>query len=99
MVIPMRTATILAMLAISGAAHADDVLHPGAPVLDPPTITALGVALPITGDDNFTGSVAVRYRVAGTTEWHDAMPLQHAHVEVVTGLAITPQFAGSIFDL
>jgi hypothetical protein len=79
--------------------RADDVLHPGTPALDPPTLVALGVVLPITGDDNFTATVSMRYRVTGTTAWHDAMPLQHVHAEAVVGLTVAPQFAGSIFDL
>jgi len=94
---PMRA--LLALVAMSSTAFAEDVLHPGTPQLDPPTITALGVGLPITGDDNFTATVAVRYRVAGTQTWHDALPLQHVHAEQVMGLTVTPSFAGSIFDL
>jgi hypothetical protein len=90
---------LLVLAALSTPAFADDVLHPGTPELDPPTITALGVALPITGDDNFTATVAVRYRVSGTTAWHDALPLQHVHAEAVMGFTVEPSFAGSIFDL
>ena len=90
---------LLLICAMSTSAFADDVLHPGAPELDPPTITALGVGLPITGDDNFTAQVAVLYRVTGTTTWHDALPLARVHAEVVTGLTVGPGFAGSIFDL
>src|SRR5262249_28085737 len=89
----------LAITALAGHARADDVLHPRVPALDPPTITALGVQLPITGDDNFNASVAVRYRRAGTTAWRDALPLTHVHAEAVTGWSLMPQFAGSIFDL
>src|SRR5262245_37039398 len=86
--------------ALSAApAFADDVLHPGVPALDPPPLVALGISVPITGDDNFNASVAVRYRVAGTTAWRDAMPLLHIHAEAVVGLTVPPQFAGSIFDL
>src|SRR3569623_1072089 len=94
---PMRALVLVA--ALSTTAYADDVLHPGTPETDPPTITALGVGLPITGDDNFTAQVAVRYRVTGTTAWHDALPLARVHAEVVTGLTVGPGFAGSIFDL
>ena len=90
---------LILVAALSATAYADDVLHPGTPETDPPTITALGVALPITGDDNFTAQVAVRYRVTGTTTWHDALPLARVHAEVVTGLTVGPGFAGSIFDL
>src|SRR5689334_16955261 len=41
---------------------ADNVLHPGIPVLDRPTLTALGVQLPITGDDNYNAVISLRYR-------------------------------------
>jgi len=102
----MRILSKIGALSIAGVvmlaarpALADDTLHPGVPVLDPPTLVALGVALPITGDDNFTATVTMRYRVTGTTTWHDALPLMHVHAEAVTGLAVTPQFAGTIFDL
>src|SRR6476659_9263517 len=90
---------LLIVCVLSTSAFADDVLHPGTPELDPPTITALGVGLPITGDDNFTATVAVRYRVSGTIAWRDALPLQHVHAEAVMGYAVQPSFAVSIFDL
>jgi MYXO-CTERM domain-containing protein len=89
---------VVALLA-SATAHADDVIHVTLPALDPPTLVALGVSLPITGDDNFNATVAVRYRVTGTSTWHDALPLFHVHAEAVQGLAVNTQFAGSIFDL
>lgn len=95
----MRIVILTSLLAATAVAHADDVLHPGTPELDPPTLTALGIGLPITGDDNFTGTVSVRYREQGTTTWHDGPPLMHVHAEAVTELAVAPQYAGSIFDL
>ncbi len=95
----MRTAFVVATCLIASPAFADDVLHPGTPALDPPTLIALGVSLPITGDDNFSAVVAMRYREASTTTWSTGYPLQHVHAEVVTGLTVTPKFAGSIFDL
>ncbi|HTJ44768.1 MAG TPA: hypothetical protein VL463_21830 [Kofleriaceae bacterium] len=96
----MKTRVIVAMILLARVARADDVLHPGTPELDPPTINALGVVLPITGDDNFNASVTVRYW-NGSLEggFRDAMPLQHVHSEAVTGFTVSPQFAGSIFDL
>jgi hypothetical protein len=88
-----------AVVAFASPARADDVLHPGTPTLDPPTLVALGISLPITGDDNFNATVWVRYRVAGTTEWTQSLPLLHVHAEAVVGLTVPTQFAGSIFDL
>ena len=78
---------------------ADNVLQPGAPALDRPTLTALGVKLPLTGDDNFNSSVQVRYRKLGTSAWLSALPLFRVHPETVGEYLLAPHFAGSIFDL
>jgi hypothetical protein len=80
-------------------AFADNILRPGTPVLDRPTLTALGVKLPVTGDDNFNAAVQVRYRKSGTSAWMTALPLFRVHPETVGGYVIEPQFAGSVFDL
>ncbi len=78
---------------------ADNVLHPGTPVLDRPTLTVLGIQLPISGDDNFSASVAVRYRPTGTTAWSQGLPLFRVHPENTVLYNVMPQFAGSIFNL
>src|SRR5581483_7495442 len=78
---------------------ADNVVHSGTPALDRPTLTALGVQLPITGDDNFNATVSVAYRVTGTTDWRPALPLFRIHPENTQGYVLTPQFAGSVFNL
>lgn len=95
----VRSIVIGVILGAARVAAAGDVLQADAPIVDPPTLISLGVALPITGDDNFNASVGLRYRKLGETTWHDAMPLQRAHAELVTGLAVQPSFAGSVFDL
>src|SRR3569832_2275934 len=96
----MRTlSTVAALVLALLSALADDTLHPGTPALVLLLLVALGVALPITGDDNFTATVGVRYRETGTAAWHDGLPLLHVHAEAVTGLAVTPQSAGTTFDL
>src|SRR5207302_897704 len=94
----LKRFTVMAIL-LAYPLLADNVLHPGAPVLDRPTLTALGVQLPITGDDNFNATVAVRYRVSGTTTWSQALPLFRVHPESTVTYVLTPQFAGSIFNL
>ena len=50
---------------LAPAAFADNVVHPSTPSLDRPTLTALGVRLPVTGDDNFNANVTLRYRKGG----------------------------------
>jgi len=87
------------LLAAAGSLLADDILHPGTPLLDRPTLMTLGVQLPVTGDDNFNASVTMRYREAGAADWREALPLLRVHAEVVTGWKVDPQFSGSIFDL
>src|SRR3977135_1410847 len=82
---PVRTA--LAAVVFGGfstvSALADNVVHPGSPTLDRPTLTALGVQFPIAGDDNFNAQVAVQYRVTATTAWLTALPVSRVHPESV----------------
>src|SRR6516165_1945935 len=91
-------AVLAFVLFFPALALADNVVHPSTPVLDRPTLTALGIQLPITGDDNFNATVTVRYRKSGTTAWYGALPLFRVHPESTAGYAVMPQFAGSIFD-
>jgi MYXO-CTERM domain-containing protein len=89
-----------ALVLVTSAARADDVLHLGQAKLDPPTLVALGVVLPITGDDNHNAKVTLRYRAAGSMAWRDALPLYRVRPETVPpGWTPIPQFAGSVFDL
>jgi len=78
---------------------ADNLLRPGTPRLDRPTLTTLGVQLPVTGDDNFNATVSLHYRVSGTQAWQTALPLFRVHPETVAGYTVAPQLGGSIFDL
>src|SRR5438309_9821198 len=93
----LSTLTLVFVSPVIG--FSDNIIRPATPVLDRPTLTALGVQLPITGDDNFNATVAVRYRVSGTTTWSQALPLFRVHPESTVTYVLTPQFAGSIFNL
>src|SRR5258707_3557057 len=96
----MRTEIVILSCLVSPLlALADNVVHPGSPIFDRPTLTALGVQLPITGDDNFNSAVTVRFRVSGSATWQQALPLFRVHPETVANWTVAPQFAGSIFDL
>ncbi|MBI5503241.1 MAG: hypothetical protein HY899_00455 [Deltaproteobacteria bacterium] len=80
----------------------DPVLHPGTPLLDRPTLMAVGVQLPISGDEDRDASVALRYRAVGAPAWKDAPALLRVKPETTAageGSAVPEQFAGSIFDL
>ena len=90
---------LAALLTLAGTSDAGNLLQPGAAKLDRPTLVALGVVLPIAGDDNHDAKVTVRYRVSGTGTFRDAMPLYRVHPEVVAGDSPGEQFAGSVFDL
>jgi len=99
-------ALIALSLPISGAtsagatpAAADPVLQISSAVLDRPTVTNLGVQVLILGDDNYNASITVRFRQVGSSSWRQAQALHRVRPEVVTGVAVPEQFAGSIFDL
>ena len=91
---PPTTATVDTV-----AMEPGNVLHIGKPQLDRPTLTAIGIVLPISGDDNFNSVVTVRYREKGSGAWRDALPLFRVHPEVVEGWGVQPHFGGSIFGL
>jgi MYXO-CTERM domain-containing protein len=95
-----RIAVAAALLFFAREAAAADNLVLGTAKLDPPTIVALGVVLPITGDDNHNAKVTMRFRAMGQMTWRDAQPLYRVRPETVpAGWTPQPQFAGSIFDL
>ncbi len=80
----------------------DPVLHPGTPLLDRPTLMALGVQLPISGDENRDARVTLRYREFGSPGWKEAPALLRVKPETIPageGMTVPEQFAGSIFDL
>ena len=89
----------MVVASLAAPAFADDVLSPGTPELDRPTLTALGVRLPFAGDGNGNAAVSVRYRDAGEETWRDALPLYRVRPGVVHGWNVVPNFSGSIFDL
>ncbi|MFT3767940.1 MAG: chondroitinase-B domain-containing protein [Minicystis sp.] len=93
-------ASAAALSLCARAAHAGDALViPGPPTLDPPTITALGVQLLVSGDDNHDAKVTVRYRKAGATAWRTGLPFHRVRPDVVNGFSVPDQLAGSLFDL
>jgi hypothetical protein len=71
----------------------------GPPELDRPTLTVVGVKVPIISDVGASAAVTVRYREAGGGAWRPALPLFRVHPGVVTGWTVKPHFGGSIFDL
>jgi hypothetical protein len=83
-------------------AHAGTLDGIGEPIFDPPTQSTLGVRLPVPADLNPGATVAVRYRPAGTADWHDALPLHRVykeHVPEAQREKVNPEFGGSVFGL
>lgn len=79
----------------------DPVLHAGTPSLDRPTLMALGLRLPVTGDEDRDATVSLRYRETGAPSWTEGMALLRVKPETVPsgGSAAVEEFAGSILDL
>jgi hypothetical protein len=90
--------TVFGSLAAPAVAQADNVLHLGTPTMDRSTVITLGVRWPLTGDDNFNATVAVRYRT-GSGAFRAAMPLFRVHPGLVAGGGAVSEFAGSIFEV
>src|SRR4051812_14928411 len=91
--------TALVTLVLAGTAGAANTLIVGMGKVDPPTVISLGVQLLISGDDNHNAAVTLRYRPLGATVWRQGLALVRVHPEVVTGLTVPEQFAGSLFEL
>ncbi len=64
-----------------------------------PTLNNLSVEWAISGDNNRNGVVSMRYRVAGTSTWQDAMALRRIPAGSNEGFSWTNRHSGSVFDL
>ena len=96
---------------LAGKARADDRVAPGAFIIERPTLVSLGFEWKISGDDNRNAQVAVTYRRAGETAWHEALPLFRMGGEFIAGpkpqyggrnyydYSVPPAFAGSVLNL
>lgn len=82
-----------------------DAVSPGKFIVEPATLTNLGFEWYISGDDNRNAVVSVEYRIAGSKEWRESMPLLRIGDERVGREAeyldyTTPRmFTGSILDV
>jgi len=98
-----RLPVLIAVLALSGAAAAEDATTPSDVSTPYPTITNLAVEWRIQGDDNLNGVVTVRFRRADEKDWHEGMPLRRTPAGKSKGTNPTFEWdnkhSGSIFDL
>ncbi len=109
LVVRLAAAVGMTLLSVPGTLFAAAAIQPGILAADPPTLCCLGVVLPIAaGDDNRNATAALRYRQAGTLDWHAGLPLLRVRPDQISGesppgafgLPVPlPQFAGSIFGL
>ena len=83
----------------SATAYAGDTLVVLETVVDPPTVINLGVQVRISDDDDRDATVTLRYREAGEADWREGLALARVRPELVTGISVPQQFAGSVFDL
>jgi len=85
--------------------QAQDGIKAGKIIVEPPTLINLGFEFEFTGDHNRNATVKTSYRVAGTKDWKEAMPLLRIGGERVFRKAenleytVPDLFAGSIMDL
>jgi hypothetical protein len=80
-----------------------DAVAPGDVLVEPPTLQALGLEWPLSGDANRNATVSLRYRVKGSEAWREGLPLLRIGGEETKYLALDftapAMFAGSVFDL
>ncbi|MES2292755.1 MAG: right-handed parallel beta-helix repeat-containing protein [Pseudomonadota bacterium] len=95
------------------SSKSSDVTVAGDLWAEPPTLISLGFEWRITGDENRTAKVEVRFRQKGEATWHKALPLIRSQHEYVGDTApprenfhpdpfhypVPNMFAGSIFNL
>ncbi len=92
-----------ALASVAAAPSSGNPVEPGEIIIEPPTLQAVGLEWPLTGDANRNASVSIRYRRKGTQDWRDGLPLLRVGGEQTRYLSVdftAPQmFAGSLFDL
>ena len=81
------------------SALAVDATTPGTITTPYPTVTNLAVEWQIEGDDNLNCTVDMKFRSAGETGWHNAMPLRRVPSDENLGFSWSNRCSGSIFDL
>ncbi len=84
---------------------AQEKIKTGKIVVEPPTLISLGFELDFKGDQNRNATVHTAYRVSGTKNWKEALPLLRLGGERVfrkmenLEYTVPDLFAGSVFDL
>lgn len=101
----MLRRTLLMILALALAVHAQDATEAGRFTVEHPTLRNLGFEWAISGDANRNASVKAEFRVAGTSRWREALPLVRIGGERVfrtrehLDYTVPDGFAGSILNV
>jgi len=91
---------VLLINLVSYTAHAQTAITVGDLEVDPPTLAALGFALPITaGDTNYNAQAQLHYKPLGSGTWLRAMDLMRVRPEHSDTWSRRKEFAGSIMGL
>ncbi len=73
--IPLMLVLMSALAGPSAYASAANAVRPGEFTIDPPTLTCLGFAWEIEGDENRNATATVDYRQVGQQRWRQGLPL------------------------
>lgn len=101
----MKFILILLVLLSPFILQAQKSIKAGNFITEPPTLINLGFEWQFTGDSNRNASVKTAYRISGSNDWKDALPLLRIGGERIFRKAenldytVPDLFAGSIFDL
>jgi len=93
------------LLSITGVVRSQNEIKAGKIIVEPPTLINLGFEWEFTGDINRNAVVKTSYRIAGTKNWKEALPLLRIGGERVfrkmenLDYTVPDLFAGSILDL
>ncbi len=99
------TIVVIASLFLNQFTQAQNSVQPGNFITEPATLINLGFEWQFTGDANRNATVETAYRIAGTKEWKEALPLLRLGGERIFRKAesleytVPDLFAGSILDL
>ncbi len=95
----LRRIALAAQLSLlASTASAQDAISIDSIELDPPTVSAIGVRVLVSGDDDRDATATLRWRT-GSGEWREGLPMMRVHPDALTGHAVPEQLAGSAIDL
>ncbi|MFC2125089.1 right-handed parallel beta-helix repeat-containing protein [Bacteroidota bacterium] len=95
----LSRAGLLPIVLITFQALSQNHTIPGKLYSPYPTLVNLALEWLIDGDDNLNGSVEIEFRIKGSSEWKQGMPLRRVPAGENIGFQWANKHSGSIFDL